>query len=115
MALSKDRLDEVITGFISRLANEIPVEEVILFGSYAHGKVEGHSDIDLAIISDWFRGKTNIENMQYLSRAAADYNTLIEALPFTGEEYRNLDKRTFLASIVKIGRRYPLEKTEGGL
>jgi len=113
MALSKDRLDEVITGFISRLESEIPVEEVILFGSYAHGKAKGHSDIDLAIISDWFRGKTHIENMQYLSRLAANYNSLIEALPFTAEEYRKLDKRTFLASIVKAGRRYPLDKTKG--
>jgi len=110
MALSKDRLDEIIRGFVSRLTEEIPVEEVILFGSYAHENAREHSDIDLAIISDWFRGKAHIENMQYLSRLAASYNSLIEALPFTVEEYRNLDKRTFLASVVKHGRRYPLDK-----
>ncbi len=104
MALSKDKLDKIITGFISRLESEIPVEEVILFGSYAHGHAKEHSDIDLAIISDWFQDKKHIENMQYLSRIAADYNSLIEALPFTAEEYRELDKRTFLASIVKNGR-----------
>ncbi|MBE9593329.1 MAG: nucleotidyltransferase domain-containing protein [Proteobacteria bacterium] len=106
MALSEDRLDEIIAGFVARLAREIPVEEVILFGSYAHGKAKEHSDIDLAIISNWFIDKTHIENMQYLSRVAASYDTLIEALPFTTEEYENLDKRTFLASIVKSGRRY---------
>ena len=110
MALSEDRLDKIIAGFASRLAREIPVEEVILFGSYAHGNAKEHSDIDLAIISDWFSDKTRIENMQYLSRVAANYDTLIEALPFTTEEYKNLDKRTFLASIVKSGRRYPLDK-----
>jgi hypothetical protein len=104
MALSKDKLDKIIGGFISRLESEIPVEEVILFGSYAHGNAKEHSDIDLAIISDWFQDKKHIENMQYLSRIAADYNSLIEALPFTAEEYRELDKRTFLASIVKNGR-----------
>ena len=110
MALSKERLDEIVRGFIFRLASEIPVEEVILFGSYAHGNAKEHSDIDLAIISDWFRDKAHIENMQYLSRVAANYNSLIEALPFTAEEYRKLDKRTFLASIVKTGQRYPLDK-----
>ena len=109
MALSKDRLDEIITGFASRLASEIPVEAVILFGSYAHGNPKRHSDIDLAIISDWFRDNTRLENMQYLSRCAASYNSLIEALPFTGEEYKKLDKRTFLASIVKTGRKYHLK------
>jgi len=110
MALSKGRLDKIVRGFIYRLTDEIPVEEVILFGSYVHGNAKEHSDIDLAVISDWFRGKARIENMQYLSRLAANYNTLIEALPFTVEEYKNLDKRTFLASVVKNGRRYPVDK-----
>ncbi len=106
MALSEDQLNEIIRGFISRLESEIPVKEVILFGSYAHGNPKGHSDIDLAIISNWFRGKKRIESMQYLSRIAAGYNTLIEAIPFTTDEYRELDKRTFLARIVKNGRKY---------
>ena len=109
MALSKDQVDEIITGYISELASEIPVEEVILFGSYAHGNPKEHSDIDLAIISDWFRDKTRIESMQYLSRIAARYNTLIEAIPFTTEEYRELDRRTFLAGIVKRGKPYLAE------
>jgi predicted nucleotidyltransferase len=109
MALSKNQLDEIIKGFISRLVREIPVEEVILFGSYAHGNPEEHSDIDLAVISDWFRDKTRIEGMQYLSRIAARYNTLIEAIPFTTEEYRQLDKRTFLGAIVKRGKPYHLD------
>ncbi len=112
MALSKDSIDEIIKGFISRLTSEIAVEEVILFGSYAHGNPKEHSDIDLAIVSDSFSDKTRIQNMQYLSRAAAHYNSLIEALPFTAEEYRKLDNRTFLASIVKTGRRYLLDENK---
>ncbi|HDZ23678.1 MAG TPA: nucleotidyltransferase domain-containing protein [Desulfobacteraceae bacterium] len=106
MALSKNQLDEIIAGFVSRLSREIHVEQVILFGSYAHGNPKGYSDIDLAIISDWFRGKKRIESMQYLSRMAAGYNTLIEAIPFTTDEYRELDRRTFLSSIVKNGKPY---------
>ena len=35
MALSKDQVDYIIKGFISRLMHEIPIREVILFGSYA--------------------------------------------------------------------------------
>ncbi len=106
MALSKDQVDRIIKGFIARLVKEIPVEEVILFGSYAHGSPKEHNDIDLAIISEWFRYKTRIQNMQYLSRIAAYYNTLIEAIPFTTEEYRKMDRRTFLASIAKSGKPY---------
>jgi hypothetical protein len=57
VALSKNQLDEIIEGFISRLMAEIPVDKVILFGSYGGGTPKEHSDIDLAVISDWFRGK----------------------------------------------------------
>ena len=54
MALSKDQVDDIIKGFVRKLLYEIPVSGVILFGSYAHGNPKNHSDIDLAIISDWF-------------------------------------------------------------
>ena len=106
MALSEDKINEIIKGFIVRLKQEIPIKEVILFGSYAHGKPKEYSDIDLAVISDWFEGRPKIKNMQHLSRIAAAYNSLIEALPFTEKEYINLGKRTFLAGIVKNGRNY---------
>lgn len=106
MALSEDQVVEIIKGFIVRLRQEIPIREIILFGSYALGNPKEYSDIDLALISDWFKARPKIENMRYLSRIAANYNTMIEALPFTEEEYKNLDKRSFLASIVKNGRNY---------
>ena len=104
MALSEDQVAKIIRGFIAELRREIPIKEFILFGSYAKGDPKEYSDIDLAVISDWFAGKPRIENMQYLSRVAASYNSLIEALPFTEEEYRNLDKRSFLANIIQSGR-----------
>jgi len=104
MALSEDQVAKIIRGFIAELKREIPIKEFILFGSYAKGDPKEYSDIDLAVVSDWFEGKPKIENMQYLSRIAAAYNSLIEALPFTEEEYRNLDKRSFLSSIIQSSR-----------
>ena len=109
MAFTEDRIENIIDGFIERLCEEIDIEEVILFGSYAKGTPKNYSDIDLAIISDWFSGKSHIENMQFLSRLAANYNSLIEALPFTLQEYKNLDRRTLLAGILKSGKRYPVK------
>lgn len=106
MALSENKLTEIINGFIARLKQEIPVKEVFLFGSYANGDPEDYSDIDIAVVSDWFDGKPKIENMQYLLRIAASYNSLIEAIPFTEKEFRNLDNRTLLSRIVKTGRKY---------
>jgi hypothetical protein len=39
-------------------------------------------------INYWFRGRSYMENMQYLSRFAASHNSLIKVLPFTCEEYK---------------------------
>jgi predicted nucleotidyltransferase len=106
MAIREDMIDGIILGFIARIEQEIPVQEVILFGSYARGKPQEHSDIDLAVISDWFEGKPAIENIKFLSRIAARYNTLIEALPFSEKEYRKIDQRSLLARIVETGKKY---------
>ena len=105
MALSEAKVTEIISGFISRLKQEIPVKHAFLFGSYARGDAKDYSDIDIAVISDWFDGKPKNKNLQYLSRIAASYNSLVEAIPFTEKEYRNLDKRTFLCSVIKTGRK----------
>ena len=109
MAITEDQLNSIIKGFISRLSNEIDISEVVLFGSYANGNATEHSDIDLAIISDSFLDQSHIKNMQFLSKIAAKYNSLIEAIPFTFQEYKNLDKRTLLAGILKSGRKIPLD------
>jgi uncharacterized protein len=106
MAIHQDQVDRIVRGFISRLEEEIPIQEVILFGSYSTGKAKAHSDIDLAVISNWFEGKPKIENVKFLMRIAARYNTLIEALPFTEREYHNMDRRTLLAGIAQKGRKY---------
>lgn len=105
MDTTENRLENIIKEFIEKLSNDIDIDEVILFGSHANGTSDRHSDIDLAIISDSFLGKSHIKNMQYLSRMAARYNSEIEALPFTYQEYKNLDRRTFLASVVKSGKK----------
>ena len=105
MALSENKINEIINGFLMILKQEIPVKEVFLFGSYASGDPKDYSDIDLAVISNWFDGKPKIQSMQYLSRLAASYNSLVEAIPFTETEYRNIDTRTLLSRIVRTGRK----------
>lgn len=106
MALHENQVDGIIRGFIARLEQEIPIREVILFGSYAQGTPQEHSDIDLAVISDWFEGKPTIENLKFLARIACRVNTLIEAFPFTEKEYREIDRRSLLARIVQTGKKY---------
>jgi hypothetical protein len=58
------------------------------------------------VISDWFEDKPAIENLKFLARIAARYNTMIEALAFTAKEYQNIDQRCLLARIVQTGKKF---------
>ena len=67
-----------------------PVEKLILFGSYARGKANKESDIDLCIISSKF-GKDTMDELQFLLKKTRRIDTRIEPIPVSPQEYRNQD------------------------
>ena len=77
-----------IIEFIDLLKEEnIIVEKVILFGSYAKGTYREDSDIDLAIVSPNFKEEDCIENMTLLLCKANILKADIQTIPFSVEEY----------------------------
>lgn len=104
MAKISDKVIQIIKKYIESLSKEIKVERVILFGSHVRGHPDECSDIDLAIISPDFHLRNHIENLQLLSSLnSREVGWLIEALPYTPEEYENADPRSFLAEIKRTG------------
>ncbi|OIO76230.1 MAG: hypothetical protein AUJ85_01025 [Elusimicrobia bacterium CG1_02_37_114] len=105
MAKTQNKIKEIIKEYIVLLSQDIEIRKIILFGSFAKGKHYKDSDIDLAIISPDFRDKDHIENMKFLI-----YKTInlegppIEPLPYTPEEYKKCDSRSFLAEIKRTGK-----------
>lgn len=78
----------VIQSFIKLLQEEnIKIEKVILFGSYAKGTQRRDSDIDLAIISPDFKEEECIKNMTLLLCKANLLKADIQTIPFSIEEY----------------------------
>lgn len=49
-------LRTVIEDYVGNLTKQITIEKAILFGSYAKGSMREHSDVDLAIFSNFFKG-----------------------------------------------------------
>jgi len=90
---------------LEKASEQIRIDKVILFGSFAMGKQRRWSDIDLAIISDDFKGIDNFERLVMLGKIAwyADA-TEIEALGYTKDEYRNATKLDFLGEIKRTGK-----------
>jgi predicted nucleotidyltransferase len=104
MAKSQAELKEIIEEYLRLISQDISLEKVILFGSYALGKAGEFSDIDLAIVSEDFEGKRRIDNMKFLFSRAHRVDPSLEPLAFTPKQLENPDKRTFPAKILKTGK-----------
>ncbi|MBI5003956.1 nucleotidyltransferase domain-containing protein [Candidatus Kaiserbacteria bacterium] len=63
----------------------IPVQKMILFGSYAKGLANPRSDIDLAVVSPQF-GHDDVEEMQTLWKKTRFADIRIEPYPLSPED-----------------------------
>lgn len=81
----------------------IRVERVILYGSYNKGNQREDSDIDLAVISDDFRGMNLRERLEILGRAAARIMEPVEARGYTPRELKLTPPGSFLGEILTTG------------
>lgn len=63
----------------------IPVDKMILFGSYAKGTANPRSDIDLAVVSPQF-GHDDVEEMQLLWKKTRFADVRIEPFPLSPDD-----------------------------
>ena len=89
MAALPSPIKQVIQDYVTKISSQIPVEKVILFGSYAKGTFDSDSDIDIAIFSNHFRKMDEIEGFRFLFTQAMDYDADLQPLAFTMEDYEN--------------------------
>ncbi|MCL2155955.1 MAG: nucleotidyltransferase domain-containing protein [Leptospirales bacterium] len=90
MAKIPSEIIDLINEFIVLVKKDnIEIYKVILFGSYAKGDYNQHSDIDLAIISPSFKKGEAIENMSNLLSKATELRADIQTLPFSIDEYNS--------------------------
>ena len=103
MVKTKDEVKKIIKKFVGAVSKDYSVTQAILFGSYAHNQARETSDIDLAVVSPDFRGKPEMEILQYLSRQAMKIDTSLEVLAFTPEDLISPDSRSFSYHIKTSG------------
>ena len=95
---------KIICQFLNEMKNHIMAKRIILFGSYARGQQNEWSDIDLAVISDGFKGVDYLDRLVMLGKIAWQAKTtVIEAIGFTEEEYEYASELDFLGEIKKNG------------
>lgn len=96
-------LKKLLNLYIKVLQKSIPVDMVILYGSYARGQPRDWSDIDLIVVSSLFNGGT-IDDYLLLSRAARKVTPQIEAIPYKPSDIRGRVKGGFIDEIMKSGK-----------
>lgn len=84
------KVKKVVNEYVNRLAKEdnLPIDRVIVFGSYAKGEQRQWSDIDVCIISPKF--KDNLAALEYLWRKRNDKEVEkgLEPIGFSDKEFQ---------------------------
>jgi len=105
MAYSRREIKNVVKKIVSYC--EIPVESVYLFGSYAYGRPNKFSDVDLAFVSKRFKninkGKRIEKLLETIYKARIALDVDIEPLGFTPEEIKKASKWNIEGEIKQKG------------
>ena len=89
MAAKKDKIIKTVTQFVDSVRSSgISVKQAYLFGSYANGKADRYSDIDVAIVSSQLKGNLVLDTEKLIEKGLLD-NALIEVHPFRPENFKN--------------------------
>jgi|WetSurSiteA1Bulk_404760.scaffolds.fasta_scaffold08276_3 uncharacterized protein len=102
---TKSEIKEIIKKLIDSLsANNIVVDKIILYGSYAKGTPREHSDIDIAVISPSFKRRRIIDIQSDLAKASAKYLSVVEPVGYSSDDYKSAKMETLLGEIKKSGK-----------
>ncbi|MDW7761892.1 MAG: nucleotidyltransferase domain-containing protein [Acidobacteriota bacterium] len=87
MATGKAAVIRDIKRYVARLNKSgIPVEKVLLFGSWARGNPRRESDVDIALISPVFTGDRFLDRRKIVP-LRREINTRIEPIPFNPQTF----------------------------
>ena len=87
--MSKTKAEKIVKKYVTELkAKKYPFSAVYLFGSYATGKANRWSDIDVAIISDKLKKNWN-KNEDALLKYTMRVDSRIEPIGFTVKDFQD--------------------------
>ena len=92
MAQKADRkIEKTVKSYLEQLERiGIHVQQAFLFGSYASGKHDEWSDIDLAIVSKDFIGN-RFEDRNKIRKITLQVNSDISPMPYRPEDFNDSD------------------------
>lgn len=99
-----DEIVSAVARLKARVAPQLPIERVVLFGSRARGDARPLSDVDLLVVSSAFQGKSLGERAGPLY-VAWDLDLPVDFLCYTPEEFaRERDRVSIVRGALDEGR-----------
>ena len=83
-----ESIQSIVIDYVNKIKRQIPIDRVILFGSYAKGGYSIDSDIDIAIFSDYFMDMAGVDAFKFLFLQTLEYDIDMQPLAFTTEDYQ---------------------------
>ncbi|GIV67215.1 nucleotidyltransferase domain-containing protein [Caldilinea sp.] len=105
-------LQEALQRILTQLRRMPEVERVILFGSYAAGRKDLFTDLDLLVVME-----SSEDFLTRMARLRRDLNVGVDLdlLVYTPEEFTQMQDRGFLRQILATGQvLYERERAAGG-
>ena len=97
------KIEKTVKSYLEQLELiGIHVQQAFLFGSYANGKNDEWSDIDLAIVSKDFIGN-RFEDRNKIRKITLQVNSDISPMPYRPEDFNDSDY--FVKKILETGIR----------
>ena len=98
-----DQIREIINNYIDELEkNNIHVSKAILFGSFAGGRANEWSDIDIALVSESFEGD-RFNDRGKIRKITLSISSDLSPLPFRPEDF--MPDNPFVKEIIEHGIR----------
>ena len=103
MVASKSQIRKIVNEFVQALEPDIRVERVILYGSYAQGKANKWSDIDVAVLSPTFAEMPDLTVIEEVARRRIHCDSRLSPFTYTPKDFDSAPPYLFAAEIRRTG------------
>ena len=103
MAVDVEAVSKIAQSYVNEVRRALPVDRVLLFGSYAKGTATEQSDIDICFFLNSFGGKRRVDIIKELLGLTRGYKGIFfEPTVFPTSEIYN--DNPFVKEILRTGR-----------
>ena len=107
MAIDYEAAYRAVNEYARDVANAMPISKAILYGSYAKGTANEHSDVDICFFLDSFGSQRSVDILSKMLSLTHNYNTIyIEPQVFETSDIGN--GNPFVNEVLATGKEIAL-------